>query len=124
VGEEAEHGVELIVPIVALRLNCRHGNIEIPPDLRKTRGIPVDYTTTDRPYTSEQRTNWHREREEFMFDQVIKNAACDSVVVLCGREHTEALACRFREAGHGVETYDLNQEGWYIEDWLAHILTS
>jgi hypothetical protein len=124
VGEEAEHGVELIANKVALHLNCRHANIEIPPDLRKARGIPVDYTRTDRAYTPEQRANWHREREEYMVDQVTKNAACDSAVILCGREHTGAMAHRFREAGHEVETYDLNQEGWYIEDWLTHILTS
>jgi hypothetical protein len=59
-----------------------------------------------------------------MFEQVVQNAACDNALVLCGREHVGTLAARFRDAGHEVETHDLNRESWYIEDWLMHVLTS
>ena len=124
VGEEGQHGVELIAEKVARQLECGHVNIEMPPDERKTRGIPTDYIREDRDYSREQRAAWHKERERYMFDQVIKRAACDSVVVLCGREHLEGLSILFKEAGHEVQTYDLNREPWYIEDWLKHVLTS
>ncbi len=124
VGEEAQHGVALIGERVATDLKRRHANIEMPPAVRVARRIPDDYTRQDRPYTNDQRANWHREREQYMFDQVVQNAACNSALVFCGREHLDALATRFRQAGYEVDTYDLNREGWYIEDWLMHVLTS
>jgi hypothetical protein len=122
IGEEAQHGVPLIAEKVASDLDIHHANIEMPRTERASRRIPEDYTRRDRPYTDEQRANWHREREQYMFDQVVQKAACDSVLVLCGREHTEALADRFRQSGHKIETYDLNREHWYIEDWLMHVI--
>jgi len=124
VGEEAQHGVALIAERIATRLNRRHANVEMPPDVRNERGIPNDYTRENMPYTSAQRANWHRKRENYMFDEAVCNAACDSIVVLCGREHVEALGIRFRQAGHEVDTYDLNREDWYIEDWLMHVIAS
>jgi hypothetical protein len=58
-----------------------------------------------------------------MFDQVISHAGgANSIIVLCGREHVDPLTARFGEAGHDVQTYDLNREEWYIEDWLDHVL--
>jgi hypothetical protein len=124
VGEEAQHGVPLIAERVATRLNRRHVNVEIPPDVRNERGIPNDYTRENRPYTAYERANWHREREKYMFDEAVHTAASDSIIVLCGREHVEPLGVRFREAGHEVETYDLNRQDWYIEDWLMHVISS
>jgi hypothetical protein len=124
VGEEAQHGVPLIAEKVATDLNCCHANVDMSPDVRQRRAIPNDYSRQDRPYTAEQRTAWHREREGYMFDQVLQNAACERAAVLCGREHLEALAKRFQDSGHEVETYDLNREDWYIEDWLMHVIAS
>jgi len=105
IGEEAQHGVALIGQRLAADLNCRHGNVEMPTDVRETRRIPADYTRQDRPYTSEQRATWHAEREAYMVEQVLGNGSCESVVVLCGREHVEPLAGRFRDAAHSVETF-------------------
>jgi hypothetical protein len=124
IGEEAQHGVTLIAQRVASDFNRRHRNIEMAPDIRKVLQIPNDYTRLDRPYSDEQRAFWHRKREEHMFDEVIQNAACDRVLVLCGREHIMALGSRLQASGHEVETYDLNREVWYVEDWLLHVLNS
>ena len=124
IGEEAEHCVDLIAQRVAAHLGCGHMNIEMSPALRQTRGIPTDYTREDRPYTPEQRERWHSEREQFMFEQMTHHAACENAVLLCGREHIEALAAFFKDAGHLVETDDLNRQDWYIEDWLRHVLQS
>jgi hypothetical protein len=46
----------------------------------------------------------------------------DTILILCGRDHTDSLAKRFHDLGHDVGTRDLNHEDWYVEDWLKHIL--
>jgi hypothetical protein len=58
-----------------------------------------------------------------MFEKAIEEARdADSIIVICGRNHTSALASRFREAGREVEEADIQSEPWYIEDWLAQML--
>lgn len=123
VGEEAEHGVEAIAGRVASDLGSRYANIEMPPAERERRSIPRDYTKKDSPYSAEQKLVWQRQREDHMFERAFAEAGeAESVLILCGREHTEPLAERFRQAGHSVEQYDVNREGWYVEDWLLHVL--
>lgn len=124
VGEEAQHGVPLVAGRVANDLKCCHANIEMSPEVRAIRQIPTDYTRNDRGYSPEQRAAWHREREQYMVDQILRSAGHGSVAVFCGREHTESLANILRAGGHSVDTYDLNCEAWYVEDWLMHILAS
>jgi hypothetical protein len=123
VGEEAEHGAESIAAFAAHSLGARYANIDMPADERYRRGIPRDYTNKVRPYSAGQRAEWNREREGYMVETALAGAGeADSILILCGREHTDSIAARFRHAGHTVETYDLNRETWYVEDWLQHVL--
>lgn len=122
VGEEAEHGTSLIAEVEARRLGCNHVNIEMTPAERAKRGIPPDYTDPSRPYTKEQREGWNSEREKHMVQSAISGAGTsERIIILCGRDHSNALAERFRELEHDVESSDLDEEKWYVEDWLKYI---
>ncbi len=46
----------------------------------------------------------------------------DSAIVICGRVHADAIANQLSKAGHSVEKLDLQDQDWYIEDWLGHML--
>jgi hypothetical protein len=119
VGEEGEHGVQLIAERVARQLGCKHANIEMTLVDRGKRGIPPDYLNPRRPYTKEQRDKWTAEREEHMVQTAISGAGTsDRILILCGRDHTDSIATRFRNLGHEVETRDLSSEDWYVENWL------
>lgn len=121
VGEEGEHGVSLIAAVEAQRLGCKHINIEMTPAERAQKGIPHDYTNPS-PYTKEQKESWNSEREEHMVQRAISGAgSSESIVILCGRDHSDSLAERFRTLEHDVEISDLNEEEWYVENWLKHI---
>jgi hypothetical protein len=123
IGEEAEHGVISIADLVARERGCRYANIEMSPDERQRRKIPVDYSRPQSPYSPEQRARWQREREEYMVMTALAMAGdARSLLILCGREHTDSLAVLFRKAGREAKTSDLNKEPWYIENWLEHIL--
>jgi hypothetical protein len=123
VGEEAKHGDEAVASLVAHDMGARYANIEMPPVERERRGIPTDYTNERRPYSTEQRADWNREREDHMVKTALAEAGdAESILILCGREHTDSLALRFQQAGHDVERYDVNQEDWYVENWLEAIL--
>ncbi len=119
VGEEGEHGVALIAERVTQQLGRKYANIDMPPAERSQKGIPPDYLDTNHPYTPKQRDAWNSEREQHMVQSAISSAGTsDTIIILCGRDQTDSLAKRFHDLGHVVETYDLNQENWYVEDWL------
>jgi hypothetical protein len=46
----------------------------------------------------------------------------ESVLVICGRLHSEAIAAQLTGLGHAVEETDVQAESWYIEDWLGRML--
>ena len=124
-GEETLHGIETIAERVAGTLGLRYTNIDMPPDEREARHIPRNYSDRNSPYSAEQRARWHREREIYMLERVLAELqGADSILILCGREHSEALARLFREAGHHADTYDLLQESWYVEDWNSRVFGS
>ena len=122
VGEETKHGVESIAKRVCDSEERRHTNIEMTPDERKEREIPPLYNENPETLPAD-RERWNREREEFMIKRTIADAAgMENVMVICGRMHMQPLATRFSELGHTVETADVQDQSWYIEDWLEHIL--
>jgi hypothetical protein len=122
IGEEAKHGQESITQLLCSSDGCRYANIEIPPDDRAARNIPTNYEE-HAGVPPHQKTLFHQEREEYMFKTTIAEVRdAESIIVICGRFHTPALASRFREAGHNVEEADIQSEPWYIEDWMAHMM--
>jgi len=46
----------------------------------------------------------------------------DSILIICGRAHAEAIAAKLRQLDHNVELVDLRDQTWYIEDWAEHCM--
>ena len=119
IGEEAEHGVPSIADMVARERGCGYTNIEMSADEKQRRNIPVDYSEPQSAYSPEQKAQWEREREDYMLRTVLAmQGDANSALILCCREHTDTLAVLFRRSGNEVATSDLNNESWYIENWL------
>ncbi len=122
IAEETKHGEPSIAHELYASEGCRYANIEMHPDERAERKIPNNYEI-DPNVPQEQKTQFHQQREEYMFEKAIAEAGdAESIIVICGRSHTPALASRFRDAGHRVEEADIQDEPWYIEDWMGHMM--
>jgi hypothetical protein len=67
IGEETKHGEPSIANEVCISAACRYANIEMHPDEREKRKIPTDYES-DPNVTAEQKTGFHQQREEYMFE--------------------------------------------------------
>jgi hypothetical protein len=121
VAEETVHGEDTVTTRVCASANCRYANIEMPPDERNARGIPAGYNENpDIP--SSDREQWNREGEEYMAEKTIAEAAeAESVMVVCGWSHMEALVERFENGGHTVEMTDLQNQPWYIDNWMENM---
>jgi hypothetical protein len=122
IGEETKHGEPSIAQEVCASQGCRYANVEMHPDERAERKIPNNYEA-DPKVPQEQRMQFHRRREEHMFEKAIAEAGdAGSIIVICGRCHTSALASKFRDAGHQVDEADIQDEPWYVEDWMQHMM--
>ena len=120
IGEETLHGQESVTQQLCTLNNWPYANIEMTPEGRRARNIPPDYQENQNlPET--ERARCQREREEYMFARILREGGAMSILIICGSNHTAPLADRFRELGHSVETTDLRDEDWYIEDWLQHM---
>lgn len=121
VGEEARHSEESIAQVVCERAGCRYLNIEMEPQERTLRNIPPGYNE-DPNVPQVQKTAWNQARERFMVEKIIAESRdADSVLVICGREHKGALGERFGQLGHTIGISDLEDESWYVEDWVGYI---
>ena len=123
IGEEARHGEETIAQRVCQQEGCRPAtNIDMTRAQREDRSIPPGYhEDTSMPQAEKDRCN--REREAHMVSRVLAEAGnADSIAVICGRFHAEAIAHQLSKLGHSVDRLDLQNQDWYIEDWMAHML--
>ncbi len=122
VGEEARYGEETVAHRICQEEGCRDANIDMTPDERKTRNIPPGYYENSE-FSATEKDRCNREREAHMANRVhAEDGKADSVVVICGRVHADAIAEQLSRSGHSVEKLDLQDQGWYIEDWQAHML--
>jgi hypothetical protein len=122
VGEEANPAEESIAESICTEERCRYTNIDMPSDKRAERQIPPGYNENDTVPEAEK-TRGNREREDYMVAKVLATGGeCDSVLIICGRDHSEPLADFFLAGGHTVETEDLRNSSWYVEDWKHHIM--
>ena len=120
--ESSKHGEPSIAREVCASAGCRYCNVEMHPNERAEQKIPTNYET-DPKVPQDQKTRFHQQREGYMFESVVEEAEdAESIIMICGRYHTPALASRFREAGHRVEEADIRGEPWYIEDWMEHMM--
>lgn len=122
VGEETNRAQESIAQEVCRKQNCRYANIEMTTEERARCKILPGYN--ENPTVSEsEKIRGNREREAYMGDQILTEGhECNCVLVICGDMHSDALAARFRDAGHSTEIDDLRNYGWYIEDWMGHMM--
>jgi hypothetical protein len=105
---------------VASNLSCSYEDIDMPPEERKRRNIPGDYLDQTKGYSATDVAKWVKEHEQYLLERAVSGKRdAESVLILCGRCHTRTLASLLRQAGHSVETHDLRQELWYLEDWAC-----
>lgn len=122
VGEEARYGQETIAQRVCQQERCRYANIDMTPQERESHNCPPGYNE-DPGVPQAEKTRCNQEREEHMSGRVLaESGSAASVLVICGRLHAEAIAARLIQPGHSVEIVDLQNQNWYIEDWLDHML--
>jgi|ERR1035437_10031379 hypothetical protein len=123
IGEEARHGDVTIAQRLRGFENCHYANIEMTPQEREYRKIPASYTN-DRSNLSEvEKTRCNREREEYMCAKALAEAGdADSILIICGRAHTEVVAAILRQLDHNVEQVDLRDQPWYVENWAEHCM--
>jgi len=122
VGEEARYGEETVAHRVCQQEGCRRANIDMTPDERKARNIPPGYYENSE-FSKIEKDRCNREREANMANRVLaEDGKADSVVVICGRVHAGAIAEQLSKSGHSVEQLDLQDQGWYVEDWQGYML--
>ena len=121
IGEEARHGEPTIAQKVCGFENCHYANIEMTPQERERRNIPPSYTDDRSNLPEAEKTRCNREREEYMCAKALAEAGgADSILIICGRTHAEAIAAKLRHLGHDVEPVDLRDQTWYVENWAEH----
>jgi len=122
VGEEARHGQETVAQRVCGMEQCRHANIEKEPEERQRRQIPLNYW--EDPNVSEaDKARFNCEREAYMINRTITGAGqAENVILICGRLHRDAIAEDLRRREHIVDEIDLQDQSWYIENWMEHML--
>jgi hypothetical protein len=115
IGEEEYPERPTIARRIAKSLTgVRCESIEMSKQERHARGIQEEQN--NRPRCPETRVPSDEIREKFMVQRTIALARdAHSVLILCGRLHTESLANKFLKAGHHVETGDLGNYDWYSE---------
>jgi len=103
-------------------MGLRYENVEMPEARRAALGIPPGYAEDDR-IPRVEKVRFHEIREHYMVGAMLGSAqGADSAILICGREHSQALADSLTSKGHAVEISDLKDQNWYIEDWQSHML--
>jgi hypothetical protein len=81
-------------------------------------GIPRNYAIG--PYTSEQKSDWNRQRERFMVEK-INEYGCDTriLLVICGFDHLQPLVEILGRDGTPVRMCDYRRLPWFREGVFA-----
>ena len=122
VVEESKHGQQSVVESCCRCMDIRYENIEMPEAQRAALQISPGYAE-DKGIPPDKKAKFHAIREQHMVEAMLAGAqGADSVILICGREHSQALADRLIRADHTVEISDLSDQSWYVEDWQSHML--
>ena len=109
---------ETIAREVARSLNVRYECVDMGPDERRARGIPLDYAI-DPAVSAEDRDAWHRAREELMVQRTLRAAGPNpAAVVVCGLDHVVGIEQILVKHGHAVERQRLSQANGFDLRWL------
>jgi hypothetical protein len=115
VGEEWGRQLESFAEILSGEHRARYAEINTTPADLERMGIPLDYTLCH--YSLDQKEDWHRLREQFMFDKVKEGRGnSKNILVICGFDHTERLAEKFRESQEEANVEDYRKRPWYRND--------
>jgi hypothetical protein len=122
IGEEARHGDVSVAETVSRAEAIPYANIEMSPDTRSQASIPIGYN--ERMIVPDvDKARWNQQREQHMLNALIAGAGrAESVLAICGRMHVTPVATSLQRLGHWVEVSDLQDQDWYVEDWLDHML--
>ncbi|MFZ0212092.1 MAG: hypothetical protein WAL55_05240 [Candidatus Acidiferrales bacterium] len=75
-------------------------------------GIPHDYVNGN--YSDEQRSEWHRQREQIMVQKIKHHAQeCESVLIVCGFYHMFPIAELLEQDGVAVQQIDYRERAWH-----------
>ncbi|MDP8980050.1 MAG: hypothetical protein M3O35_05600 [Acidobacteriota bacterium] len=113
--EEIKHSAFSFAEHLAIDRRKRYVNIDMPKEIRLRLGIPLDYASPNvTTYTDQQILAWHHIRENYMFERATDRMnPATAALVICGDEHLEPLAQRFRELGGRVQADSILQRPWY-----------
>jgi hypothetical protein len=115
---------ETIARDLARTLGVRYECVDMGPDERRARGIPLDYAINP-GVSAEDRDAWHRAREEFMVQGMLRAAEPGlSAVIVCGLDHVVGIARLLAKDGHAVEQLRLSQANGFDLRWLDSNLGS
>lgn len=97
-------------------------NIDRPKDTRGKLQIPLNYAdpANSAGYSSEQISEWHEVREAYMYERATDRMVAETVaLVICGHEHLQRLAQRFKKLGGRVESETILDEAWYRPEFYT-----
>lgn len=114
IGEESKHGVETIAKQVADQRSAKIPwvNIDMTDDEARSKGILDGPSRNAKRRCLDEDTMTWKEcripedeiRECFFIDKIKKESRnADSILVVCGHGHVEALRTKFQELGDQVE---------------------
>jgi hypothetical protein len=120
-GEETKHKEPSIAEEVCGQ-GCLYANIEMDPDERARQDIPANYEN-DPAIPASEKARFNELRENHMFREAMTKAGnADSIIIICGRNHSPTLADKFRAVNCNVEVSDIQNESWYMEDWVSQMM--
>lgn len=112
VGEEWGDVEPTIADVLAKKCNIPYKNVNTSETDKKRLGIPCNYV--EGPFSEEQKEQWHRQREQFMFERIREyRGAARNLLVVCGFTHEERLSSLLVQEGTRPERIDYRKCSWY-----------
>lgn len=112
IGEESKHGLETVAKQLADQQEIRWVNIDMTDDEARAAGIADASARNEKRRCFDEDTVTFKEcripedeiRERFFIDKINEESGnADSVLIVCGHGHVEALRAKFGERGEQVE---------------------
>ena len=122
IAEEWQPPPHSIPREVASALKVEHHYVDMPIAERRRRGIP-DWYVTDESLSPAQRNEYHRQREAYMVEQLMRVAKSSApAVMVCGSNHVAGVTHELESKGHEVTTVLLDQSCGFELSWLDDAL--
>lgn len=109
--------------------NMLRVNIEMHPDIRRSRGIPIKYRSDNycewryqKRFTEAEKQKWDREREAYFASNVIDclgNHPGASAVVIVGESHAAAVGALISERVGVLDNMNVSALPWFDQNLLV-----